>query len=404
MTLEDLVGLDRSTLRCPHATYAQLREDGVRYAAELEAYVVSRYEDVVRVLLDHRTFSSAIATGRPAVEPGSEREKFQPLLLLADQPSHTQIRSIVNRAFTPARVKAWEPQVRALCDELIDGFADDAEVDFVQAFSGPLPIAVITGVMGVPQQEAPMFRHFSEQLTNSLGGHSEDPDAPLQIAREFSERIDPLITDAKGQVSEHILPVIAEAEEEGQLTRDQSIRFVMELIVAGNITTSHHLASSMLLLARDPDLADQLRQDPAAIPRYVEEALRQEAPIQGFYRLAREDAEVGGVPIPAGQRVFISFGAGNHDEDRWPEPAAMILEREQLTRHLAFGRGIHTCLGAPLARMEGRIAVERLLARFASIALAADVEDLDWHASFINHGPARVPLRLRAAEPVPPGR
>ncbi|MTV27511.1 cytochrome P450 [Nitriliruptoraceae bacterium ZYF776] len=394
MSLEALVGLDPAERRCPYHTYAQLREAGVRYAPELDAYVVSRYEDVVRVLRDHGTFSSVGALGRPPRDPDASGPNDSPLLLLSDQPDHARFRAIVNRAFTPARVRAWEPAIRQLCDDLIDGFVDEEHVEFVAAFSGTLPIAVITNVLGVPRSEAATFRRYSEQLTSSLGSRAEGENAPAAIAREFSGHIHPLVDAAVGVESEHILPVIAEAREAGVLTAEESTRFVMELIIAGNITTAHHLTSSVMQLARAPEVADRLRRDPAGIPAFIEESLRTESPIQAFYRLAREDAEVGGVTVPAGQRVFVIYGSGNRDPDLWDDADAFDLERDRPQRHLAFGKGIHTCLGAPLARAEGRIAIEQLLARLPDFAIDGADDDLPWLESFVNHGPTQLPLKL----------
>jgi cytochrome P450 len=394
MSLQSLVDLDPEQRRCPYPTYGQLRDEGVRFAPELDAYVVSRYDDVVSVLRNHAIFSSTASLGRPPRDPDDEGPNDSPLLILSDQPDHSTFRSIVNRAFTPVRVRAWEQQIRDLCDGLIDDFVDAEQVDFVEAFSGPLPIAVITSVLGVPGEDAPMFRRYSEELTRSLGGHASDPGSSARVAREFSARIDPLVVDALGVRSQHILPVIAEARADGVLTPEESTRFVMELIVAGNITTSHHLTSSMLQLARDPRLASSLREDPSEIPSFVEESLRLESPIQGLYRTALEDVEVGGVTIPAGSRVFVLYGAANRDPRMWDDPDDLDVGRELAQRHLAFGRGIHTCLGAPLAREEGRIAVEQLLDRLPHFVLDGEVESIEWLASFVNHGPLRLPLKF----------
>lgn len=394
MSIESLVGLEQSTLRCPYATYAELQDVGVHWSDLLDAWVVSSYNDVVEVLRNHQVFSSSVTLGRPPRDPVTAGPNDSPLLLLSDQPDHTRFRRIVSRAFTPNRVASWEPQIQALCDALIDEMVGRTELDFVEAFSGPLPIAVITSVLGVPQHDAPTFRHYSEELTRSLGGGHEAPEDVLRVRREFAARIDGLIDEALGVRSAHILPVIAEARDAGVLTAEESTRFVMELIVAGNITTSHHLTSSIMLLASDPTLADRLRTDAGKGTAFIEESLRLESPIQGFYRLVTVDTEIGDQQLPAGSRVFVLYAAANRDASVWGDVDGLDLERAHASRHVAFGFGIHTCLGAPLARVEGRLAIESLLSRLPAFELAEPRDELPWLASFVNHGPTRLPLRV----------
>jgi cytochrome P450 len=196
------------------------------------------------------------------------------------------------------------------------------------------------------------------------------------------------------EIATGILAAIAAAEAEDGLPRHDAARFVMELLVAGNITTTHHLSNSMLLLARDPALADRLRREPAEIPRFVEESLRLEAPIQGFYRLAMADTEIGGVRVPEGSRVLVLYASANRDPKAWPDVDEVVLDRTNAAGHLAFGRGVHACLGAALARAEGRIAVERLLRRIDRFELIHDPDEIEYLPSAVNHGPARLPLRL----------
>jgi cytochrome P450 len=169
---------------------------------------------------------------------------------------------------------------------------------------------------------------------------------------------------------------------------------VMELLIAGNITTTDHIGNSMVLLARDPQLADRLRSDPSQLANFIEESLRLESPIQGLFRMATTDTEVGGTPIPAGSRLQVMFGAGNRDAALVERPEEMDLDRRRPSAHLAFGRGIHSCLGNILARMESRVALETLLGAVSRFELAEPAEEVDYLPSLANRGPLALPLRL----------
>jgi cytochrome P450 len=404
--LSPLVGLEQDALRCPAPVYAQLRERGVHYAEEIDAYVVSRHEDVVRVLRDGRTFSSRNTVGRvlPPADPSNPKPPLAPLLLLSDDPEHAKRRSIVNRAFTPSKIASWEPQVRQLAAEHIDRLRDLPEVDFVRDLAALLPVRVISMVLGVPPQDVAMFREWSEEITSSVGNHGGDPVRREQVQDAFSTYIGALLDRWDGTVDASVLSQIAAAERAGELTRTQCISFTVELLVAGNITTTHHIASSIALLGNHPGLFDQLRAEPAKVQQFVEESLRLESPIQGFYRLAMADAEVGGVHIPEGSRVFVLYGSANRDEQAWEDCPHLRLDRPNAAAHLAFGKGAHACIGSSLARLEGRLVVELLLERLEGFQLLTAPEDQPYGASFVNHGPVSLPARLRFLEPVEAAR
>jgi cytochrome P450 len=398
--LSSLVALDQEALRCPAGVYEELRAKGVHYAPELDAYVVSRHEDVVRVLRDGRTFSSKNTVGRilPPADPSNPKAPLPPLLLLSDDPEHAQRRSIVNRAFTPSKIAAWESQVRAVAEEHVDRLRDLPDVDFVRDLAALLPIRVISLVLGVPLEDVDKFREWSEEITASVGNHGGDPVRREQVQEAFSGYISRLLDQWDGTVDTSVLSQIAAAERAGELTRRQCISFTVELIVAGNITTTHHLASSIALLGRSPELFQRLRADRSLIQGFVEESLRLEAPIQGFYRLAVADAEVGGVAIPEGSRLFVLYGSANRDENVWDECPHMKLDRPNAAAHLAFGKGAHACLGSSLARLEGRVVVEVLLDRLEGFELLKPADDLPYGKSFVNHGPVSVPATLRFQE------
>jgi cytochrome P450 len=399
--LSPLVAHDQDSLRCPADVYRQLRDEGVHYAPEVDAYVVSRHEDVVRVLRDGTTFSSRNTVGRilPAADPENPKPPLAPLLLLSDGPEHAARRSIVNRAFTPSKVAAWEPQVRQVAEEHVDRLRDLAEVDFVRDLAALLPIRVISLVLGVPLADVAKFREWSEEITSSVGNHGGDPVRREQVQDLFSGYISRLLDQWDGTVDISVLSQVAAAERAGELSRRQCVSFVVELLVAGNITTTHHIASSIALLGNSPGLLDQLQADPKLVQPFIEESLRLESPIQGFYRLAMADAEVGGVTIPEGSRLFVLYGSANRDDSAWEDCPHLRLGRPNAAAHLAFGKGAHACLGSALARLEGRVVVEVLLDRLQDLELLVPPGKQPYQASFVNHGPVSLPARLRFRQP-----
>ncbi|NEK56958.1 cytochrome P450 [Geodermatophilus sabuli] len=401
--LSPLVELDPDAVRDPAGVYEQLRERGVHHAPEIDAFVVARHDDVVRVLRDGRTFSSRNTVGRvlPPADPSNPRPPLSPLLLLSDDPEHAQRRSIVNRAFTPSKIAAWEPQIRQVAEEHVDRLGDLGEVDLVRDLAALLPIRVVSLVLGVPLRDVTRFREWSEEITASVGNHGGDPVRREQVQDAFSSYISLLLDQWDGTVDARVLSQIAAAERAGELTRTQCVSFVAELLVAGNITTTHHIASSIALLGSTPGLLDRLRSDPRLVQPFVEESLRLEAPIQGFYRLAMADAEIGGVPIPEGSRVFVLYGSANRDPQVWEDCPHLRLDRPNAAAHLAFGKGAHACIGSSLARLEGRVVVEVLLDRLETLELLAVPADLPYLASFVNHGPVSLPARVRLRGSVP---
>jgi cytochrome P450 len=395
MLIDAAARLEPEALKCPFPAYAELRERGVTFVEPANAFLVTRAEDIDTVLKDVETFSSANAIGAPPIPPQSELAKHVPFLLLSDEPEHSARRKLVQRAFTPSRLAKFEPRMRELCTALVEGMRGRTEVDFMAEFAVPLPIAVITTVLGVPDDEAPSLRRLSEELAATVGHHGADPADIVRIAKEFAALLAPSLEAAAAAEEEQtILHTIAAAERTAGLPRHDSTRFVMELLIAGNITTTDHIGNSMMLLAQDPELADRLRADPSRLPYFIEESLRLESPIQGLFRMATRDTEVGGTHIPAGSRVQVMYGSGNRDEALVERPDEMDLARRSPSAHLAFGRGIHSCLGNIVARMESRVALETLLGSIARFELAVDAGAVEYLPSLANRGPRALPLRL----------
>lgn len=393
MALDPLVSLDPTALRCPYPLYAMQRDAGVRYEDAVGAFVVSSNALVTEVLRSPDRFSSVNTVGNPVPPPGAAEDPtaLMPLLLLSDDPEHAERRSVVARAFTPSKVASWEEPVRELIAERIASLKDQPDIDVVRDISKPLPVRVITWVLGIPEDDVEQFRYWSEAITSSVGTHAADDDAFQAVQREFIAYMRDALRTRAADPQDDILTKIAQTG----LPEHLQVRFIAELLVAGNITTTHHISSSLLLLARHSGMLERMRADRSLVKRFVEESLRLESPIQGFYRLATVDTEIGGTAIPAGSRVFVIYGSANRDPEMWGDSSAELdLERPNGSQHLAFGVGIHTCLGAPLARLEGRLVIESIIDQVASIELLVDPNDVEYGASFINRGITGLPMRF----------
>ncbi|GAA3841122.1 MULTISPECIES: cytochrome P450 [Streptomyces] len=375
---------------CPYPQYAQLREQGVAFVEEANAFMVTRADDIDAVLRDVETFSSLDALGLPPIEPGNEPARTGFYLITSDPPEHTGRRRLAARAFTSRRIAPFEPQIRAMSTELIEGLRGRDEVDFVADFAVKLPIAVIATVLGVPEADTAEMRRLSEKVLAFLT-YSPDLQGFIQACEEFGALLAPALEAAAGVEEETtILHTIAASG----LDAEDATRFVLELLFAGNVTTADAISSGARLLAEDPPLADQLRQDPSRLAPFLEELLRLESPVQGLYRTATRDTELGGTPIPAGARLLVSFGAGNRDAKLAERPDEIDLDRVSPHAHLAFGRGEHTCLGHALARLEARTALEVLLRTVPRFELAIPPERLDYQPGLNVRHLQSLPLRL----------
>lgn len=253
MRYDDVAALEPPAVRCPYAALAELREAGPVFIEQANAWVISRPEDIAAVAKDYATFSSRNAIGAPPFPPEAEIAKYVPLLLLSDPPRHGQVRKVVQRAFTPARLAPFEDDIRHLCRTIISGLRTGDTVDAAH-YATALPIRVILILLGIDDDNLDDFRTYSEELAARVGHHDADPTEQLRIAKEFIGHVLPLLDDAGGAgegAERSILQTIANAVHTGVLDRHDGARFVLELILAGNVTTSHHIASSLLLLAQD---------------------------------------------------------------------------------------------------------------------------------------------------------
>ena len=357
----------------PYPAYAALRtRDPVHWSSLSNAWVVSRYHDIDAILRDHRRFSNDFEQRTPSRRrQGQLIPAVDKSMLFVDPPDHTRLRSLVSRAFTPKTIEKMELRVREIMSELLDQISDPASFDLMQAIADPLPVIVIAELLGVPPQDRAQFKVWSDQRARTL-----EPTITKREREIAVEAGNALTTYFLGIIHERrthprddlISALVAVGEAGDKLTEHEMVVMLRLLLVAGNETTTNLIGNGMLALLQHPDQLQLLRQQPGLMPSALEELLRYDAPVQTDIRTALEDMELGGKRIHKGQGVLLLIGSANRDPEIYSEPDRLDLTRHQ-TSHLAFGRGIHHCLGAPLARLEGRVAFEMLLERFEDIRL-----------------------------------
>lgn len=372
----------------PFPIFAEVREHGAVHSVTLadghHAWLVVSYEEARTALNEPRLSKDmhvALTTGSGVVAEGLPGPAFARHMLTVDPPDHTRLRRLVSAAFSTRRVEALRSYIQTITDDLLDDIAGqgpDNPIDLVAAFAFPLPFTVICELLGVPQSDrASLGVGFTKMLvpTSTPAEYvaaKEASDSVVGMLRELVEakRIDPgddLVSD-----------LISARDGEERLDTQELLSTIFQLMVAGHDTTASLIGNSVVALFRNPSRFDQLHADPAGIPKAVEEFLRYDAPVpHSTFRYSAAPLTLGGVAIPAGEQVIICLAAANRDPDRYSSPEKLDLERNE-SRHLAFGHGIHHCLGAPLARMEGQLALESLLRRFPELSLAVPVTDLHW--------------------------
>jgi cytochrome P450 len=356
--------VDREMFGNPYPAYQALREHSpVHYISipanpssgidrPIWAWGLLKYHDVYTALRDHETFSS---------ESPVAGQFGPPLVLIQDDPPrHTRFRRIVNKAFTLKRVEALEPWITKIADELLDHIGNQ-ETDMVEAFTVPLPMRVIARLLGIPEEDYATFKRWSDAFLSTVGADRNDR---MQNVQDMVAYFGQMAVARRTQGADDLITALVEAEIEGESLQDWEILgFCILLLIAGNETTTNLLGNLLNLLVDRPDLWQQLRNDRSLVETVIEETLRYESPVQRLFRTATRDLEFSGVNIAKGDRITIFYGAANRDAAEFPNPDEFRLDRS-LRNHVAFGMGIHYCLGAPLARAEARIALNTFLDRF----------------------------------------
>jgi cytochrome P450 len=390
----------------PYEVYRELREEAPIYWSEMmQVWVFTRYDDVLAALRDHSRYSSErLRANNPLVQA---MESFRlssgplgttPTMLSIDPPAHTRMRSLVNKAFTPRVVERMRPHIEDIADELLDSLREPGKLDVVADFAVPLPVIVIAEMLGVPPSDRTRFKAWSTDIAVSLGGPFMPPDAIERAVRSSNEIADYFreqIAARRREPRDDLLSALCAAEEQGDLlTEDELIATCILLLVAGNETTTNLIGNGMLALLQHPDQRRRLQSDPGLISLAVEEMLRYDPPAQMTSRIAAESFSLRGNRFEPGQVILVMLAAANRDPEHFPHPDRFDVARRP-NRHLAFGHGIHYCLGAPLAIAEAQVAFATLLRRLPEPEPA--FESPDWDPSFILRGLKSLAIESRAA-------
>ncbi|MBW4595270.1 MAG: cytochrome P450 [Brasilonema angustatum HA4187-MV1] len=331
--------------------YAKMRREApVFYDAEQQTWFVFRYENVKQVFANWQMFSSKVP------QP-PEQTDFTQSLNLVDPPKHRSLRTLVAKVFTARRVEALAPRMRLIVDKLLDRVQDQGQMDFVRDFAVPLPVVVIAEILGVPIERHADFKHWSDGVVNK----------DLTASRELGDYFRELIQQRSGKPSNDLVSDLIAAHEDGEtLSAQELVDFCIVLLVAGNETTTNMLANAIVCLHESPSAYKRLQNEPALLHSAIEEVLRYRSPVQSIFRFTKVDTQVGDQTIPAGQLVNLCVGSANRDETKFERADEFVIDRDP-NEHVAFGNGIHFCLGAPLARLEAAIGLRAVLERLPNL-------------------------------------
>ncbi|MGV0738625.1 cytochrome P450 [Mycobacterium syngnathidarum] len=409
--------LNPQTMQQPHPWYQALRSQApVHFVAERGMWFVTSRELVSEALTNHEVFSSAF--GLPQMPPpasvAAEIEELKgqgwdmiPTLLTADPPEHHYYRRMVARAFTPRFVAQREPAIRSIVTELLDALPIDEPVEIVEQFAAPLPLRIIAQALNVPDDRIDDFRRWSDQFALTIGAEIDEAGA-LEQARsllEYQRYFAAELADRRTNPRDDLLTGLVQASnanDDEPLTTGAALSIIQQILIAGNETSRKLMTGTLHQLGLNPKWWRWLQEDPTARSELlVEEALRFLTPVQSMFRITKAEANLGGYPIPAGSLVVLVFGSANRDEAQYDDGEEFNPARPDARTHLAFGLGIHSCLGAALARLQARIALEDIARRFDMVELATDPAhandgDYEYEPSFMLRGLKRLDVIFRA--------
>ncbi|BEL09621.1 cytochrome P450 [Actinoplanes sichuanensis] len=379
----------------PHPAYAQMRRTGpvrrVKLPSGLDAWLITRYEDGRRALTDPRLSKSMSPLGSTGAGQPSLTTAISRHMLAVDPPDHTRLRRLVSAAFTARRIESLRPRIEEISAGLLDALAEERSADLIDAFAFPLPIQVICELLGVPAEDQNAFREWSNVIVS--GAFAADRLGPAINA--LVEYISALLAERREHPGDDLLSGLIQVGDQGdRLSPDELSSMVFLLLIAGHETTVNLIGNGTWLLLSERERWERLRADRALLPAAIEEFLRFEGPVEtSTFRVATEPVEIGEVTIAAGDPVMVVLLSANRDDDRFPDAGELRLDRPN-NAHLAFGHGIHYCLGAPLARLEAQIAFTALMDRFPGLRLATDPDELTWRPGTLLRGLHRLPVLL----------
>jgi cytochrome P450 len=377
----------------PYPVYEKLRKDTplfkVMFPQGEFGWMITRYEDAVQILKDSR-FSKDMVK-----RYGSDGQSiFSSNMLFSDPPDHRRLRGLVQKAFTPKLVADMRSHIQSIADDLLDNLPSQEKMNLIDEFAFPLPIIVISEILGVPLEDRDKFRMWSNTVINATT--AEDRELFQQHEQEFTDYLMASFAKVRQEPGDDLISQLVAAEESGeQLTERELLGVVSLLIIAGHETTVNLIGNGILALLEHPEQRDLLIQQPELIHQAIEEMLRYNGPVEfSTSRWASEDMEFRGQQIAKGELVVVALDSANRDEEQFKDPDVFDITREK-SAHLAFGKGIHLCLGAPLARLEGEIAISTLLNRFPNMRLQNDVDTLEWRPGMVVRGVKEIPVKLK---------
>lgn len=395
---------DSAVLHDPFPLYARMREeDPAHWSPLLKAWILTRYEDVKRVCLDTAGMSSDRLRPFFATLPSAEAARVADLMryltlwmVFRDPPEHTRLRRLAAKVFNVRSMHALRPQIEAITGSLLERLEGRDEFDFIADFAGPLPALVIMHMLGVPKEELSRLKLWSDEMALFIGSARDAPDkyARAEAATaEMAALFRSLILARRKKPARDLLTELIQVEDEGErLSDDELVASCVLLLFAGHETTTHHIANGLRALLGFPGELQRLREQPGLAQAAVEELLRFDGPIGAQVRIVQAPQTLHGKELKPGDRVFLLMNAANRDPRAYDRPDEVDLRRHGVA-HLTFGFGVHICLGFPLARLEGQIALPAVLARWKSIEIAA--RDPEWIDSMVLRGMKALPLRVR---------
>jgi cytochrome P450 len=396
---------DPATLADPYAVFSRMRdEDPCHWSPRLRSWVLTRYDDVRAVCLDKDRLSSDRLRPYFASLPGPEAERIASIvrylsqwMVFQDPPDHTRLRRLIGRVFHARSMQAMRPQVQEIAQWLLQHLEGRERIDLIADYAGPLPCLVIMALLGVPRGDLAEVKRMSDEMALFIGSSRTSPekyDTAEAATREMAAFFQRLIDARRARPEADLLSELVHLQDESgdRLADDELIGTCIMLLFAGHETTTNHIANGLHALMRFPGEAARLRAEPGLAAAAVEELLRYDGPSGAQVRVVSQTHELHGKRLEAGQRVFIMLNAANRDPRAYPDPDRLDLDRDGLP-HLSFGFGIHICLGFPLARTEGQVAIPALLARYRS--LEPEGGPPEWINSLVFRGMKALPVRVQ---------
>jgi cytochrome P450 len=386
----------------PFPFFAQLRAEAPVYRMLLPdkkpLWIISRYEDVNLLMKDERF----IKNPKSASTAGQMAKPFwMPSVLIAlernmldlDAPDHTRLRGLVHKAFTPRLIEQMRDRVQSLSDELLDKVERKGKMDLMKDYALPVPLTIITEILGIPSKDHEKFHKWSSVVVSASSSSGSEILRVLPSMWSFVRYLQNFIKMRRADLKDDLVSALIQAESEGnKLTDDELLAMVFILLIAGHETTVNLIGNGTLELLRHPEQLEMLRSDPSLIKSAAEELVRYTAPVLlATERYAREDVTMHGVTIPRGELVLCALGSANRDANVFTNPDVLDITREN-NKHMAFGQGVHYCVGAPLARLEGQIAINTLLRRLPNLRLGVKPESLQWRSSLVLRGLEKLPV------------